>query len=285
MRVDLGGVSFKLFGLSAPSLNLCLHSWGPFAQLSESQRAPGQAPTGSQVDLVSEDRQAEVELHFHEGPAPPRLSLDYVRGRDVEIALSAQRDGQLVADSWIDGSFGSIEATLQVVLQWTLSQRGGLLVHAAAGVFEGRGWLIPGVSGAGKSTAAREGGFDQVLSDEMVIVRPVSDSSGAYQLDSTPFWSEGRSAPLVVTSAPLTLIAFPRKAGRASLSPCPAPEAVSALLRAVTCYERAQRDALEQQAALFETACRVVEVTPRRLLNFPKFGPWRASLVSQEPRD
>ena len=159
-------------------------------------------------------------------------------------------------------------------------------MHAAAGVYQGHGWLIPGASGAGKSTAAREGGFDSILSDEMVIVLPTPQRTqqvnherfqSAYHLYSTPFWSAGRVAPLSCSSAPLSALAFPYKAGVAELRPCSAADAVTRLLRAVTIYER--RDASgSQRAELFRYACQVVERSERAILAFPKQGPWRPRL-------
>ena len=212
--------------------------------------------------------------------------IDYRRGVDLALAYRGARH----VESWTDRSLGALEATLQVTLQWALEEVGGLLVHASAGVYQSEGWLIPGVSGAGKSTAAREGGFDTILSDELVIVRPSLSShksSAAYRLYSTPFWSEGRSAPLIVSDAPLSAITFPHKAGVVELRACSDAQAVTSLLSAVTLYERA-RDAtttrpeiahgITQRVALFERACHVVEQSACAVLAFPRFGPWRSRL-------
>ena len=154
-------------------------------------------------DLLSDLTAPHVDhvVYFFYSVKPRDVKSLYKRGDDVAISYGELTDGIRVVKSWIDGSLGSIEATVQVLLQWTLARGGGLLMHASAGVYQERGWLIPGVSGAGKSTSVREGGFDLVLSDEMVIVKPVNSKRDVstirthYRLYSTPFWSEGRTLP------------------------------------------------------------------------------------------
>jgi hypothetical protein len=275
LKVTLGEISFALCGLKRKHKMMLRSAWGPFV-------AETQATSDLQSDLTASH--VDHVVYFFYSVKPREMESLYERGDDVAIAYGELTDGIRAVNSWIDGSLGSIEATVQVLLQWTLAQGGGLLMHASAGVYQGQGWLIPGVSGAGKSTSVREGGFDLVLSDEMVIVKPVPSKSDIstvcthYRLSSTPFWSEGRTLPLVVAEAPLNLVGFPIKAKRAQLLPCSSTKAVSLFLQAVTAYERlgSEAEKLEQNSQLFEHACRVIELTPHRGLAFPKYGPWRA---------
>lgn len=289
IEVYLGRMRFSLRGLPYKSRERVLQAWGPFVTLSKVSRAansagvPDELTPPQMAEVISE---AEVKIQFYLTERPQEQTFDYQRGDDVAL-MTRSSSGRVTSavESWIDGSLGSIEATLQITLQWVLCARGGLLIHASAGVYRGMGWLIPGVSGAGKSTAAREGGFDQILSDEMVIVVPDSSQDPyRYRLFSTPFWSEGRSAPLIIADAPLSLIAFPHKAGSAKLSPCSTADSVAKLLRAVTCYEQTTLSppSTTQRASLFEHTCRVVESTPHYVLAFPKYGPWLHTLPERE---
>ena len=275
LKVALGGINFELHGLDEEQQIRLRAAWGPF--VLDLYGAPESGETRSLwADLI---------IHFIYAPRPSEVRPHFARGADLSLVFMSDQMGRGMIQSWVDGSLGSLEATLQVVLQWTLAREGGLLVHASAGVYQGQGWLIPGVSGAGKSTAVRGGGFDLVLSDEMVIVRV--DQKRRYRLYSTPFWSEGRTSPLTVADASLDLIAFPLKATYAQLLPCASSEAVSRLLRAVTAYERSagEESSQQQSAQLFESACRLVESTSQRVLAFPKRGPWRALLSHPRRRD
>ncbi len=159
-----------------------------------------------------------------------------------------------------------LEAALELVLQVTLLPLGGLLVHASAGVYGGRAWLLPGVSGAGKSTAAR-GGFDGVLSDERVVVRREGEGFVAWP---TPFWSVGRTLPLHLEPAPLGVLARLNKADGVQLSEMEPAEAAAHLLSCVTLYETspdARREAFELAFDLASSVCCVE-------LGFPKEGRW-----------
>ena len=62
----------------------------------------------------------------------------------------------------------------QILMMHILARHSGVIFHAAGAIVEGRGLAFPGVSGAGKSTAARlmiEDRNIDVLSDDRVVVR------------------------------------------------------------------------------------------------------------------
>lgn len=89
----------------------------------------------------------------------------------------------------------------QILLMYVLAQRQGALLHAAGVVIEGRGYIFPGKSGAGKSTITRElATRDRIglLSDDRVVVRKIGE---AFKVFGTP-WpgeegvAENRSVPL-----------------------------------------------------------------------------------------
>lgn len=93
------------------------------------------------------------------------------------------------------------DSILRVMLSFRLLERGGLLVHAAGLVRDGRGYLFLGQSGAGKSTLTRASAAScTVLSDDLTLV--ALTSSGA-EVWGTPFFGDfaaagvNKSAPLV----------------------------------------------------------------------------------------
>lgn len=87
-----------------------------------------------------------------------------------------------------------VEIALRIALACRLPLEGGIPLHAAAVVAEGRGLVFFGPSGAGKTTIAALSPW-RVLSDELVAVR--ADGAGRYCVSSTGFWGElgNRTAP------------------------------------------------------------------------------------------
>jgi len=87
----------------------------------------------------------------------------------------------------------AVERVLAYILMQALPRRGdALLLHAAGIVRGGRGYVLAGPSGAGKTTAAGlAAGRGEVLCDENVIV--MLDPATGWQVLSTPFW--GHSTP------------------------------------------------------------------------------------------
>jgi hypothetical protein len=94
----------------------------------------------------------------------------------------------------------------QILFMYCLSMRNGAIVHSAGVVFEGRGYIFPGRSGAGKSTISRKliektGGLG--LSDDRIIVRKKGDS---FAIFGTPW--PGEAGIAANKSAPLSQIFF-----------------------------------------------------------------------------
>lgn len=89
----------------------------------------------------------------------------------------------------------------QILLMYFLSQREGALIHAAGIGINGKGYIFPGKSGAGKSTISLQFlGEDtmEMLSDDRVIIRKID---GTFRAFGTPWPGEGgiaanRSIPL-----------------------------------------------------------------------------------------
>lgn len=176
----------------------------------------------------------------------------------------------------VDGSRGALEAAVELAIQGTLLKRGGLVVHAMAGVdAEGRGWLVPGRSGAGKSTMARAAGFARVLADEAVILR--REAPGRFRLHGTPFWSEGRTLPFDTGDAPLGVIARPVKAPEAAATSTGLASAAADLLSCVMFHDADPT----ARAHVLETACDAAASADCVELRFPKEGPWLSGVVQR----
>ena len=88
----------------------------------------------------------------------------------------------------------------QVLLMYALADREGIFMHAAAVESNGKGYIFPGKSGAGKSTISRffaARGYS-LLSDDRIVVRKID---GEFYVFGTP-WAgdagiaENRKLPL-----------------------------------------------------------------------------------------
>ncbi len=81
----------------------------------------------------------------------------------------------------------------QLLLMYVLARREGAIFHAAAVNVNGKGYIFPGRSGAGKSTAARNFALKghEVLSDDRIIVRKIN---GEFRVFGTPWAGEAGMA-------------------------------------------------------------------------------------------
>ena len=113
----------------------------------------------------------------------------------------------------------------QLLLMYALARRAGCIVHAAGAILDGRAYIFPGRSSAGKTTLARQlaahGGFE-LLSDDRMVVRRIGGRLWAF---GTPWAGEADIARNA--GAPLGGLLFLQHADAnrvASLSPRAAME-------------------------------------------------------------
>jgi hypothetical protein len=158
-------------------------------------------------------------------------------------------------------------AGLELSLSLACEALGGLSIHAAAGVVNGVGYLMPGISGTGKSTAARNGGFEQIIGDERVLLLPCD---GQWTMISTPFWSAGRAQCPPRASHKLDVILRLDKSTFLELSALKIINSLECLLRSVVYYGTDESKREHQLGRAIE----VVKSTQHFRLGFTKRGPW-----------
>lgn len=88
-----------------------------------------------------------------------------------------------------------------------------LYLHAATLVYEGRAWVFAGHPGAGKSTVAREGAPERVISNEISILGTRPD--GTWEARPSPFWGTGDRA-VWSDAAPVAAVVVLSQAARAN---------------------------------------------------------------------
>lgn len=187
-----------------------------------------------EMAAACESRLGRFNCPAADGPAPGlpldlSVALSERAGDPALRDLRVRCDGDLVyaARSDLDGTIDvaagrgrvsifptdhtdvSLEAFLRLAVSLWAPRNGGILLHSAAVVVDGRGYAFVGRSGAGKSTLARLAlacGLT-VLTDEIALVRRVN---GRWWIAGTPFSGEVTEAASP-DAAPLAAVALLRK--------------------------------------------------------------------------
>ncbi|MBI5101211.1 MAG: hypothetical protein HZB33_05190 [Nitrospirae bacterium] len=126
------------------------------------------------------------------------------------------------------GSGGRVDSPVcypldQILLMQYLVRHEGIIAHSAGASFNGKGYLFPGCSGAGKSTISRSMyGSDKMLllSDDRIIIRKGPDT---FSIFGTPW--PGDASIAVNRSAPLKGVFFLVKGGENRIEPIDESEA------------------------------------------------------------
>jgi len=155
----------------------------------------------------------------------------------------------------------SIDTALRIIHSLTLAAEGGLLIHAASAVRNGRAFLFAGVSGAGKTTISRLAPPDaMLLTDEISYVRR---NGTDYVAHGTPFAGE-LAEPGENIRVPLAGLYFLAKGPRNKVEPLKSSEAARRLLENVLFFAKDP----ELVALVFESACELVHNVPVHQLTF-----------------
>lgn len=162
----------------------------------------------------------------------------------------------------------SLDSVLRILHSLILAQRGGLLLHAASAICDGRACLFSGVSGAGKTTMTRLAPPDvTLLTDEISYLRPNAEGYSAF---GTPFAGELARAGENCT-APVSALFFLEKGPENCVHELSSTEAVRRLMRNILFFAE-DRGLVEK---LLATACEFVARVPiRRLTFYPDARVW-----------
>lgn len=155
----------------------------------------------------------------------------------------------------------AIDAVLRIVHTLALARQGGMLLHAASAVRNGKAFVFAGVSGAGKTTISRLAPQDvTLLTDEISYVRKTDNGYIAF---GTPFTGELAKLGENV-SASLAAIYLLAQGTENKIEPVPAAEAVRSLLANVLFF--AEEPGIVRQ--VFQSACELVDRVPISRLTF-----------------
>ncbi|MCU0832919.1 MAG: hypothetical protein MUC77_00585 [Chromatiaceae bacterium] len=151
-----------------------------------------------------------------------------------------------------------LENFLRILLAHRALGFGGMLLHSAGLVVDGRALLFVGRSNAGKTTLSRkaDAAGARVLSDDINLVLPAADG---YAVHSVPFTGEfRRRVALEPGAVPLAGILLLEKGPRLTLAPVGAAAAVSALFAQCPFVNTGA----EEAPGLLDSLARLVTATP-----------------------
>jgi hypothetical protein len=155
----------------------------------------------------------------------------------------------------------SIDGVLRIVHTLVLAKQGGLLLHSASAVRNGKAFLFAGVSGAGKTTISRFAPPDAtLLTDEISYVRPQGDGYTAF---GTPFTGELAKVGENI-SAPVAALYLLAQGPENRIDPVAPGEAARSLLANVLFF--AEDEELVQ--AVFHSVFEFVSRVPVSRLTF-----------------
>ena len=159
----------------------------------------------------------------------------------------------------------AIDAAFRILHSLLLAKQGGLLVHAASAVRNGRGFLFAGVSGAGKTTISRLAPPDAtLLTDEISYLRRESEGYIAY---GTPFAGE-LARPGENERAPLAALYLLAQGPENKIEPVGEADATRAVLESVLFFAHDS----ELVGQVFDSVCELVQRVPVRRLTFVPDG-------------
>ncbi|MCI5149469.1 MAG: hypothetical protein D3916_08795 [Candidatus Electrothrix sp. MAN1_4] len=149
------------------------------------------------------------------------------------------------------------------LLQHSLIERKGLIVHAAGGSVQGKGIIFAAPSGTGKSTLSgllQHGTQTRLFSEERLIIRSIKDQ---WHVWGTPWHGEGNIAQN--ESAPLSALLFLKQSKQTKITQLSRSDGLYRLIQTVSIpwYSKkwtdkglARCEALVQEMPMFELAFR-----------------------------
>jgi len=256
---DFSGVPVQLEGLESGLARRLAEAWRVYR--SEPSTAPFLRLRVSEIDRPYNEEEYRPKRMASELSAD-RAHFSMPEG-DAEVVPTGTARVRLVRGIGERGYYSLINL-LRACLAWRLPSRGGCLLHSSGIVLDGRGFLLVGPEGSGKSTWVRlaaEAGAT-ALSDDLNLV----DGSGSgIELLGGPFRSTYK-AELLQGRWPLTAILFPVHGERPSWRPATTLAAQVRLAANLPFIA----DAIEQDPRISELLQRFASAVPCSELTFAK---------------
>ena len=216
----------------------------------------------------------EVELKSfnsdYDGFENPIVSIDKSKG--IYTLKGFRTYGEFnvrnMEGNLMHGSPASLNLFLGFIYSILLLKEPGFLVHAAGLIRNGKGYIFPGKSEAGKTTIAKLSPDAELLTDEVALVKKVD---GSFQVFGTPFKGQmdkiGQNLHI-----PLKAVYFPQKDKKVFKRSIGSLDALKMMLTTVVFYSE-DEEFIEQ---LFNICVEFVNSVPCHELHFlPEPSFWK----------
>lgn len=155
-----------------------------------------------------------------------------------------------------------VNSFLRIIFSLVLLEDQGFITHASSLIRNGKGYIFPGKSGAGKTTITRLTEDSILLSDEVSLIKKSNDQ---FKIFGTPFWGELAIGGMN-TSINLDKVLFPIQDGNNYLKELKPLQALENLLPNVIFYYKDS----ELEKELFELCYEFVNSVPQYELHFKR---------------
>ncbi|HEY3176585.1 MAG TPA: hypothetical protein VGK94_12585 [Candidatus Polarisedimenticolia bacterium] len=194
--LELPGLSVRLDGMDDVWHAAFLHRYRGYARDTTSDPAPCTlmlSTSRAQLDYFIEPPAAGVveynPVFLEVEPEAAATGHHRVRVSTYSLAASFSTRGGRGQALLSQGEYEPVERAaenvLRVAIAWLASARGGLLIHSASIVKDGRAYLFFGQSGSGKSTLSERSRRGHVVSDDLTLILP--DEGGRLEVVGAPF--------------------------------------------------------------------------------------------------
>lgn len=159
---------------------------------------------------------------------------------------------------------GTFENLFRILVVYRLAGQGTVVMHSAAVVHRGRGFVLFGRSGAGKTTVCTLlAPTHEILSDELNAIRRTADG---LELVPMPFAGDFGTDGLSTKPAPLRAMYALKQAVTPGVEPCRPAQAIA---RIVAACPFVNADPY-QDDEVFDRATSLTRDMPLRVLSFPR---------------
>ena len=272
LTVDIGGLAYRIEGADAARA----------AILGERYAAFLSAHPGDTFQVVLLDAEKEHFVRPEEAPVgtghPLSLAWDgtFLLVQSFGFAgwmgFEEERGAIALARAEYERSAWCVENYLRVATAWRVLREGGVLLHAASLVLDGKGYLFMGASGSGKSTLAATSRLGEVLSDDLSLVRW---HDGRFVVAGTPFRGTYAGGRMIRGEFPIAGMFRILKAPDNRREPVPPGSCVPILLASAPFVV----DQIERDGRILENLRRLDAAHPLAYLHFDRSGDfWSAVL-------